>query len=99
MQQDFKEVKELLIKKAIEYKIIVMPSQDIEENIKLLQFIFYTRIISIEDLYLAIIKEKDKFFVEFSENNENSYEEKYQIESIKKENLNIKMNKKIKILV
>ena len=66
--------------------------------LKLLQFIFQTKLISIENIYISVIKEKDKYYVEFSEDNENSYEEKFEIKSIKKEMLNIKLNKKIKIL-
>ncbi len=92
------EVEELLLQKAIEYKVIQSVSKNLDENIKLLQFIFRTRIISIEDIYISIKKEKDKYYVEFSENNENSYEEKFEIDTIQKEKLNIRLNKKSKIL-
>ena len=87
-----------LLKKAIDYKIIVAISQDAEENVKLLQHIFYTQIISLEDIYVAIIKEKDKHYIEFSEDNDNSYIERIEIENIRKEMLNIKLNKKVKVL-
>ena len=98
LQEQLNQVKEQLLRKAIEYKIITAFSEDIDENIKLLQFIFQTKLILIENIYISVIKEKDKYYVEFSEDNENSYEEKFEIKSIKKEMLNIKLNKKIKIL-
>lgn len=98
LKNTLEEVEEELLKKAIDYKIVMPISQDIEENTKLLKFVFQTKIISLEDIYIAIIKEKDKYYVEFSENNENSYEEKFEIDNIKKEKLNIKFNKKVKIL-
>ena len=92
------KAKEELIKKATNYKIINALSEDEQDNIKLLQTIFQTRIISLEDIYISIKKEKDKFYIEVSENNENSYEEKLEIENIKKENLIVKLGKKVKIL-
>lgn len=98
LKNELKEVQQELLKKAIEYKIITDISQDLEECTKLLQFIFRTKIISIENIYIKIVKEKDKYYVEFSEDNENSYEEKFEIYELKKETLNIKLNKKVKIL-
>lgn len=97
LQKQLKEVKEQLVNKAIDYKIMTTLSQDIEENIKLLQFIFQTKIISIEDIYIEVIKEKDKYYVEFSEDNENYYEDKIEIKTRKNEKLNAKLNKKLKI--
>jgi len=98
IQESIITVKEELLKKAIDYKLILTPSEDIEENIKLLHFIFQTKIMSIEDIYISIIKEKDKYYIEFSEDNESTYEEKFEIDTIKKEKLSIKLNKKSKIL-
>ena len=97
LQKYLKKVKEELLKKAIDYKIIIAISQEVGQNTKLLQFLFETKIISIEDIYIAIIKEKDKYYVEFSENNENTYEEKFEITNIRKEMLNVKLNKKVKV--
>ena len=98
IQKTLKETKEALLKKATDYKIIATLSQDLEENSKLLQFIFETKIISIQDIYVSIIKEKDKYYVEFSEDNENSYEDKFEIKKLKKETLNVKLNKRVKVL-
>lgn len=93
------EVKEKLLKKAIDFKIITSISEDEAENITFLQFIFETRIISMEDIYVCMIKENNMYFLEFSEDNENSYEEKFQINNIKKEMLNIRLNKRVKIFI
>lgn len=90
-----KKVSEELIKKAIEHKVINNISEKLEENTKILQYIFQTKIISIEDIYIKIIKEKEKYYVEFSENSESSFEEKFEIS--KKENLSISFNKRVKI--
>jgi len=98
IKKNLNDVKETLLRKAVDYKIIQTLSEDSQENVKLLQFIFETRIISLEDIYISIKKEKDKFYVEFSEDNENSYEEKFEIDTIQKEKLNIRLNKKSKIL-
>ena len=98
LEKQLKTAEEELLKKAIDYKIIATVSQDIEDNAKLLQYIFKTKIISIEDIYITIAKEKDKYYVEISEYNEHTYEEKFEIDNFKKEKLNIKLNKKVKIL-
>ena len=98
LKKDLQIVKESLLKKAIDYKIIFAISHDNEENVKLLQHIFNTQIISLEDIHVAIIKEKDKYYIEFSEDNDNSYNERIEIENIGKEMLNIKLNKKVKFL-
>ena len=98
LQKSLEKVKEQLIKKAIEYRVIDDVSQDITENLKILQFIFQTKIISLEDIYITVSKEKGKYFVEFSENTENLYEEKFEANILKKEKLKIKLNKKIKVL-
>ena len=97
LQKTLKQVNDELLKKAIDYKVITTLSKDIEENTKILQSIFKTKMMCIENIYISVEKENDKYYVEFSENNENSYEEKFEIKIPKKENLNIKLNKKIKI--
>lgn len=98
LQKNLKEIKTELLRKAVDYKIIATLSQDLEENSMLLQFIFETKIISIEDIYVSLIKEKDKYYIEFSEANENSYEEKIEIKKLNKETLNVKLNKIVKVL-
>lgn len=88
---------EKLINIAIQFKTINTFSDNIEQNTKILKYIFQTKIISLEEIYIKIIKEKEKYYIEFSENNDNTYEERFEIDSIKKDELKVKLNKKIKL--
>lgn len=97
LQENLNEIGEVLLNKAIDLKIINVFSEDLQENINALKFIFKTKIISLEEIYISIKKEKEEYYIEFSENNDNAYEEKFQIDSIKKDKLKVKLNKKIKI--
>lgn len=97
LQEKLNEIGELLLNKAIDFKIINGFSEELQENTKALKFIFETKIISLEEIYISIIKEKEKYYIEFSENNDNAYEEKFEIDSIKKDKLKVKLNKKIKV--
>ena len=99
IKKELFQIIEKLLEKAIDFKIITAISEDRIENIKLLQYIFKTRIISMEEIYISIKKENNVYFIEFSENNENSYEEKFQINSLSKEMINIKLNKRIKVFL
>lgn len=87
------EVGELLIDKAIELKVIQRISNNKDTNYEILKNIFSVRIIKLEDAYLKITKEKDKYFVKIFD--ENIFEEK--IEILKPKDLEIKLNKKISI--
>lgn len=99
LQKNLKQVNDELLKKAIDYKVITTLSKDMEENIKILQSIFRTKIMCIENIYISVEKEKNKYYIEFSENNDNAYEEKFEIKILKKETLNIKLNKKSRFLI
>ena len=93
LQEEIKEVSKLAINKSIEFKILQEISKDKEINYEILKNIFYVRIIKLEDSYLKITKEKDKYFVQIFD--ENIFEEK--IEISKPKNLEIKLNKKVPI--
>lgn len=93
------EIEQQLLKKAIDYKILADFSQNVEENIELFKFIFQTKIISLDEIYVSITEEKEKIYIELLDRNENSYEEKFELKGINKDNLNIKLNKKSKILI
>lgn len=93
------KVKNQLLRKAFDFKILDGISDNIEENILLYQYIFQTRIISIENIYISIKREKEEDYIQFSEDNEEFYQEKYKLENIKQQNLNIKLNKRIKIFI
>ena len=60
--------------------------------------IFRVRVISLEDLYIKIIKEKEKYYIQLFD--ENIFEEKIEVENLKymdKKDLEIKLNKKVNI--
>lgn len=94
LQSQIDEVRTALIDKAIELKAIQRISTDRETNYEILKNIFSVRIIKLEDAYLKITKEKDKYFVQIFD--ENVFEEK--IEISKPKDLEIKLNKKISIM-
>lgn len=88
------KITELIIEKAIQLKVIEKISEDNKTNYEILKNIFYVRIIKLEDAYLKLIKEKDKYFVQIFD--ENIFEEKIEIKKPKE--LNIKPNKKVSIM-
>ena len=94
LQSQIDEVRRVLIDKAIDLKAIQQISIDKETNYEILKNIFSVRIIKLEDAYLKITKEKDKYFVQIFD--ENVFEEK--IEISKPKDLEIKLNKKVSIM-
>lgn len=88
------KITELIIEKAIQLKVIEKISEDNKTNYEILKNIFHVRIIKLEDAYLKLIKEKEKYFVQIFD--ENIFEEKVEIQ--KPKGLNIKPNKKISIM-
>ena len=95
LQKNIKETSELIIAKANELKTIEKISNDKSTNDEILKNIFKVRIIKLEDAYLKITKEKEKYFVQIFD--ENIFEEK--IEISKPKDLEIKLNKKIPIWI
>lgn len=93
LHKSISEVTELLIDKAIDLKVIQKISNNKNVNYEILKNIFNVRIIKLEDAYLKITKEKDKYFIQIFD--ENVFEEK--IEILKPKELEIKLNKKIPI--
>ena len=95
LQKDINETSELIIAKANELKTIEKISNDKSTNDEILKNIFKVRIIKLEDAYLKITKEKEKYFVQIFD--ENIFEEKIEISRPK--DLEIKLNKKIPIWI
>lgn len=88
----------LLLQKAHELKVIDNFGKQQEIDYQILKDIFYVRVISLEDLYIKIVKEKEKFYVQLFD--EDVFEEKKEVENIgniDKKNLAVRLNKKIKI--
>ena len=94
LQKQISEVSALLIDKAIDLKVIQRISNNNDTNYDILKNIFNIRIIKLEDAYLKITKEKEKYFLQIFD--ENIFEEK--IEITKPKDLEIKLNKKVSIM-
>ena len=97
-QKELKEVGNLLIGKAQSIKLISKISKNEKLNIEILRNIFTLRIMDLEELYMKITKEKDKYYIQLFD--ENIFEEKIEIaemQKIDKKDIDIKLNKKIKI--
>ena len=74
LQEQLKIIEKKLWKKVLNTKLI-------SENIsfEIFQYIFKTKIISLENLYITIKKVNNKIIIEFTEDNENGFEEKFEI--------------------
>lgn len=94
LQENINEISKIIIDKAIEQKVLEEVSKDKETNYEILKNIFNVRIIRLEDAYIKVIKEKDRYFVQVFD--ENIFEEKIEIQ--KPKSLEIKPNKKISIM-
>ncbi len=87
------DVLEKIINKSIDLKVIAKISENDETNYEILKNIFNVRIIKLENAYLKITKEKEKYFLQIFD--ENIFEEKVEIQD--PIDLNIKLNKKMPI--
>lgn len=97
LREGIKELEKLLLKKAHHQKVIETFSKQEHIDYELLKSIFCTRSINLEDIYIKLSKEKDKFFIHTFDGN--SFEEKVEIENIEnlnKKDLQIRLNKKVK---
>ena len=93
LEEKIELVEEKIIDKAIDLKVIQKLSSNKIINYDILKNIFRVRIIKLEDAYLKITKEKDKYFLQIFD--ENIFEEKIEIQ--KPKDLEINPNKKISI--
>lgn len=88
----------MLIQKAIAYKVISSFSTIPEVNEKIVSNIFKIRMIELEELYVKITKEKEEWFIQLFD--EDVFEEKFifsKKEEWTKKDLEIKINKKIRL--
>ena len=93
-----KQVQQLLLKKAHELKAIDIFGTNEEIDYQILKNIFNVRIINLEDLYIKVTNEKEKYFIQlFDENVFEQTAELQETENISKKDLAIKLNKKTKI--
>ena len=98
IQKELEELKKKLLKKAYEMKVTEQFAKKDEIHYELMKNIFDIRVISLEDLYIKVIKEKEKYYIQLFD--ENIFEEKIEIqdsENLSKKDLEIRLNKKVKI--
>ncbi len=98
LKKQLNETGEMLIQKATKIKLIDIYAKDEKLNYEIAKNIFNTRIINLEQMYIQVTKENESFFVQIFD--EKSCEEKNIIKADKelnKKNLQIKLNKKIKV--
>lgn len=95
---DFEHIERKIINKAIEMKVLTEVSKDRNINYYILKNIFELRIISLEDINFKIQKEKENLFLQFLD--EKTNDERIKIErNLKKKDLNVRLNKKIKLFI
>lgn len=87
LKKDIVKTQKILVEKAIDKKVII------KVPFEVMQRIFETRIINLEELYYKIQKQEEKYYVQIFD--ENIKEEKFEINLME----NIKINKKIKIFI
>ena len=98
IQKELEELKHDLIKKAYETKVTEKFSRNDEIHYELIKNILDIRVINLEDLYIKVIKEKENYYIQLFD--ENIFEEKIEIkdsENLSKKDLEIRLNKKVKI--
>lgn len=98
IEEEKNEIINLILRKARELKIMPIISKKEEINNEVLKHIFSVRAISLEEIYIKIVKEKEQICLNVLDND--SYNEKIlldKLNGINKKDLEIKINKKIKI--
>lgn len=96
--EDIKNVGKLLIRKAYSLKVVNLFSKNEETNYDILKNIFNIRMINLEELYIKIHKDKDKYYIQLFD--DNIFEEKIEFknaENINKKDLEIRIGKKAKV--
>ena len=100
IQEELKETRRILLDKAQELKIITVTSKNKEIDEEILKNIFTIRMLTLEDVYIKLIKEKDKMYLQLFD--DEIFEEKIELKdfgNINKKDLEIKLNKKIKVFI
>ncbi|MGN1296989.1 MAG: hypothetical protein ACI4VH_00915 [Clostridia bacterium] len=98
LSNEINEIGKKIIKQANNMKVLEKVSKQEEINYEMLKNIFKAKSINLEEINIKLIKEKEKFYVQVFD--ENSLEEKSElqhVENINKKDLNIRLNKKVKI--
>ena len=88
-----KQILKKIIQKSNELKVLQKISEDSETNYEILKNLFNVRMIKLENAFIKITKEKDKYYLQILD--EDIFEEKIEIK--KQKDLEIKLNKNIQI--
>lgn len=98
IKSKIEEVEMLLINKAHELKLMDTFSKEREIDYQIAKNIFHVRVINLEDLYIKVMKEQNRYYVQIFD--EDVFEEKIELENVwgfDKKELSLKLNKKVKI--
>ena len=98
LKEIIEQIGKKILQKAHKLKVVQRFSKYDEIDYQLLKVIFEIRNINLENLYLKMTKEKNEFFMQIFD--ENAFEEKNSlsyIENLNKKNVEIMLNKKVKI--
>lgn len=93
IEEAIQKVQEQIIKKAQELKLMEKICKEKKEDNEILRNIFQVRVINLEDLYIKIMKEADKYYIQLFD--EEIFEEKLEIGKV---GASVKLNKKRKFL-
>ena len=100
ISKEINEIGKKLIKQANKMKLLEKVSKQEEVNYEILKNIFKTKSINLEEIHIKLIKEKEKFYIQLFDGK--SLEEKRELqytENINKKDLNIRLNKNVKIFI
>ena len=97
LKSTIEHIERTLLEKSHNMKIIEKFSKQEDVDYELLKYIFSTRSINLEEIYVKLTKEKENYFIQIFDGE--SFEDKIQIQEpdkINKKDLYIRLNKKVK---
>lgn len=92
---DINNIQKMIITKACKQRIVTIFSKNIKENYNILQNILQTDIIELEHIFLKFIQKNDKTVLEIYD--EENLSRTIELSDIKE--LNVKLNKKIRVFI
>ena len=98
LSKELENIGKSLLQKAHKMKVLERLSKNEDIDYELLKNIFNIRSINLEEISVKVTREKDKYFIQLFD--DNSVEEKYELknsENIRYKDLDIRLNKKVKI--
>ena len=97
LKEELEKLQKLIIKKAYELKCIQPISKDLDESYTILKQVFLSKIIYLEGMYIKIKFNKAKMELEIYD--KELFEKSIEIPILSKKNLNIKIDKKIRLIL